>query len=211
MILKGPLIGLAGPLTIIVGALMLVAPLSDLVQLFQPPYTEALWEFFHFQTAAMAVAVMLPAFIGTWLRYKDAAGVAGRLGLILNVTGCGAFCLALSVDILLDVLQLLKHPTGPNYGMGVSIVSILIGHILLGIGALRYKLLPHWNATPLLVGLLFFLLAVPKLFVESNSPQSFALESTIAILQSAAVGLCWLLMGIAMMGPRRDPQPTAVM
>jgi hypothetical protein len=114
---KERLIGLAGPLTIVVGGLILVGPISDLVQLVRPPYAENLWEFFHFQTAAMSVAVMLPAFIGTWLRYREAAGGLGRLGLILNVAGCGTFCVALSADFLLDVLQLLKHPTGPNYAM----------------------------------------------------------------------------------------------
>jgi hypothetical protein len=200
--LKGPLIASAGPLTIAVGALILVGPISDLVQLVRPPFTETLWEIFHFQTAAMSVAVMLPAFTGTWLRYKAVAGGLGRLGLILNVAGCGTFCLALSANFLLDALRLLKHPIGPNYAMAASIVSILIGHILFGIDALRYKLLPRWNAMPLLVGSLFFLLTMPKLFVESNSPEYFAFEFTIASLQAATVGLCWVLMGIAMMGQR---------
>ena len=202
IMLKERFIGLAGPLTIVVGALILVGPISDLVQLIRPPYTEALWELFHFQTAAVSVAVMLPAFIGTWLRYKEAAGEIGRLGLIMNVAGCGTFCLALSVDFLLDVLHLLKHPTSPNSLMAASIVSILIGHVLFGIDALRNKLLPRWNVMPLLVGLSPLLLLVPTLFVESNSPVYFALELTIASLQSATVGLCWVLMGIAMMGQR---------
>jgi hypothetical protein len=86
--------------------------------------------------------------------------------------------------------------------MAASIVSIMIGHILFGIDALSYKLLPRWNATPLLVGSLFFLLTIPKLFVESNSQEYFALELTIASLQAATVGVCWVLMGIAMMSQR---------
>ena len=91
--------------------------------------------------------------------------------------------------------------------MAANIVSILIGHILFGIDALRYKLLPRWNAMLLLVGSLFFLLTMPKLFVESNSPEYFALELTIASLQAATVGLCWVLMGIAMMGQKQEPHP----
>ena len=209
IMLKERFIGLAGPLTIVVGALILVGPISDLVQLVRPPYTETLWEFFHFQTAAMSVAVMLPAFIGTWLRFKEAVGGLGSLGLILNVAGCATFCLVLSANFLLDVLQLLKHPTGPNYAMAASIMSILIGHILFGIDALRYKLLPRWNAMPLLVGSLFFLLTMPKLFVESNSPEYFALELTIATLQSATMGLCWMLIGIAITGQRERHEATA--
>jgi hypothetical protein len=207
---KERLMELAGPLTIVVGALMLVGPISDLVQLVRPPYTEALWEFFHFRTATVSLAVMLPAFIGTWLRYKESAGGLGRLGLILNVAGCVTFCLALSADFLLDVLQLLEHPTGPNYAMAASIVSILIGHVLFGIDALRYKLLPRWNAMPLLVGLTIPLLGVLSAIIESALRiDRYQVELTIAPLQSSITGVSWVLMGVAMMGQSREPQPTA--
>ena len=200
---KERLMALAGPLIIVVGALMLVGPISDLVQLFRPPYTEVLWEFFHFRTATVSLAVMLPAFIGTWLRYKESAGGLGRLGLILNVAGCMTFCLALSADFLLDVLQLLEHPTGPNYAMVASIVSILIGHILFGIDALRYKLLSRWNATPLLVGLTAPLLGVISVIIASALRiDRYQLELTIAPLQTAIIGVWWVMMGIAMMSQR---------
>ena len=203
MMSKERVMALAGPLTIVVGALMLVGPISDLVQLVRPPYSEALWEFFHFRTATVSLVVMLPAFIGTWLRYKEAAGELGRLGLILNVAGCVTFCLALSAEFLLDALQLLKHPTGPNYAMAASIVSILIGHVLFGIDALRYKLLPRWNVLPLLVGLTIPLLGVLSVIIASALRiDHYQVELTIATLQSAAVGLCWVLMGIAMMGQK---------
>jgi hypothetical protein len=207
---KERLMASAGPLTIVVGALMLVGPISDLVQLVRPRYTETLWEFFHFQTAAMSVAVMIPAFTGTWLRFKEAAGGLGRLGLILNVAGCVTFCLALSADFLLDALHLLKHPTGPNYAMAASIVSILIGHVLFGINALRYKLLPRWNATPLLVGLTTPLLGVLSVIIESAlHVDRYQLELTIAPLQSSITGMCWVLMGIAMMGQRQAHEAVA--
>ena len=207
---KEQLIALAGPLTILVGALMLVGPMSDLVQLVRPPYTEALWEFFHFRTATVSLAVMLPAFLGTWLRYKESAGGLGRLGLILNVAGCVNFCLALSADFLLDVLQLLEHPTGPNYAMAASIVSILLGHVLFGIAALRYKLLPRWNAMPLLVGLTAPLLGVLSVIIESLLRiDRYQVEVTIMPLQSAIVGLCWVLMGMAMMGQRQAHEAVA--
>ena len=207
---KERLIALAGPLTILVGALMLVGPISELVQLVRPPYTEALWEFFHFRTTTVSLAVMLPAFLGTWLRYKESASGLGRLGLILNVAGCLTFCLALSADFLLDVLQLLEHPTGPNYAMAASIVSVLIGHILFGIDALRYKLLPRWTATPLLVGLTAPLLGVLSVIIESVLRiDRYQVELTIMPLQSAIAGLCWVLMGMAMMGQRQAHEAVA--
>ena len=207
---KERLMALAGPLTIVVGALMLVGPISDLVQLVRPPYTEALWEFFHFRTATVSLAVMLPAFLGTWLRYKESASGLGRLGLILNVSGCVTFCLALSADFLLDVLQLLEHPTGPNYAMAASIVSILIGHVLFGIDALRYKLLPRWNAMPLLVGLTTPLLGVLSVIIESALRiDRYQVELTIAPLQSSITGVCWVLMGMAMLGQRQAHEAVA--
>ena len=210
VMLKERWIALAGPLTMLVGALMLVGPISDLVQLVRPPYTEALWEFFHFRTATVSLAVMLPAFVGTWLRYKESAGRLGRLGLILNVAGCVTFCLALSADFLLDVLQLLEHPTGPNYAMAASIMSILIGHVLFGIDALRYKLLPRWNAMPLLAGLTTPLLGVLSVIMESALRiDRYQVELTIATLQSATVGLCWVLLGVALMGQKQAHEAVA--
>jgi len=210
VMLKERWIALAGPLTMLVGALMLLGPISDLVQLVRPPYTEALWEFFHFRTATVSLAVMLPAFVGTWLRYKESAGRLGRLGLILNVAGCVTFCLALSADFLLDVLQLLEHPTGPNYAMAASIMSILIGHVLFGIDALRYKLLPRWNAMPLLVGLTTPLLGVLSVIMESALRiDRYQVELTIATLQSATVGLCWVLIGVALMGQKQAHEAVA--
>jgi hypothetical protein len=210
VMLKERWIALAGPLTMLVGALMLLGPISDLVQLVRPPYTEALWEFFHFRTATVSLAVMLPAFVGMWLRYKESAGRLGRLGLILNVAGCVTFCLALSADFLLDVLQLLEHPTGPNYAMAASIMSILIGHVLFGIDALRYKLLPRWNAMPLLVGLTTPLLGVLSVIMESALRiDRYQVELTIATLQSATVGLCWVLLGVALMGQKQAHEAVA--
>jgi hypothetical protein len=207
---KERVMALTGPLTIVVGALMLVGPISDLVQLVRPPYTEALWEFFHFRTATVSLAVMLPAFIGTWLRYKESAGGLGRLGLVLNVAGCVTFCLALSADFLLDVLQLLEHPTGPNYAMAASIVSILFGHSLFGIDALRYKLLPRWNAMPLLVGLTTPLLGVLSVIIASALRiDRYQAELTIAPLQSSIAGACWVLMGMAMLGQRQAHKAAA--
>jgi len=153
---------------------------------------------------------MLPAYVGTWLRYKESAGRLGRLGLILNVAGCVTFCLALSADFLLDILQLLEHPTGPNYAMAASIMSILIGHVLFGIDALRYKLLPRWNAMPLLVGLTTPLLGVLSVIMESALRiDHYQVELTIATLQSATVGLCWVLMGVALMGQKQAHEAVA--
>ena len=56
---------------------------------------------------------------------------------------------------------------------------------LFGIDALRYKLLPRWNALPLLVGLTTPLLGVLSVIIESALRiDRYQVELTIAPLQS---------------------------
>jgi len=89
-------------------------------------------------------------------------------------------------------------------------MSILIGHVLFGIDALRYKLLPRWNAMPLLVGLTTPLLGVLSVIMESALRiDRYQVERTIAPLQSSITGMCWVLMGIAMMGQRQAHEAVA--
>ena len=207
-VLKGPLIALAGPLTIAVGALMMGGPIGDLVWLVRP--SEPLWEFFHFHMLIVSFVLMLPAFIATRLRYQENAGGLGRLGLILSVVGAGGMSPIVLASFLLSVL--LPGPLQLNWLNGVVVIcalSILSGHILFGIDALRYKLLPRWNAIPLLVGLTAPLFSMVPVILESALHiDRYQVEVTIVTLYSSLTGLWWVLIGIAMMGQRREPQTT---
>jgi disulfide bond formation protein DsbB len=158
---------LAGPLTIIVGIFMLSGLVGDIVWLVRP--SEPVWEFFHFTMPMVSLVVMLPAFIATLVRYGETASGLGRLGLIINLAGCGGILLILLVSIPLQNLQPQTRYDGLNVVISVCMVAILIGHVLFGIDALRNKLLSRWNVMPLLVGIVPLLLTVPLIFIDPES------------------------------------------
>ena len=63
---------------------------------------------------------------------------------------------------------------------------------------------------PLLVGLTAPLLGVLSVIIESLLRiDRYQVEVTIMPLQSAIVGLCWVLMGMAMMGQRQAHEAVA--
>ena len=93
-----------------------------------------------------------------------------------------------------------------NYAAVVCLLSIRIGYILFGVDALRYRLLPRWNLLPLLVGLTV-VLSLP--FDWFGVPAFLPSQWATPFLHFAITGACWVLLGIALMDPRREPQPTA--
>jgi hypothetical protein len=99
-----------------------------------------------------------------------------------------------------------EQPTRANYAAVVCFLSIRIGYILFGVDALRYRLLPRWNLLPLLVGLTVVLsLPFDWFGVLALLPSQWATP----LQHFAITGVCWVLMGIALMDPRREPKLTA--
>lgn len=203
---KARLIGLAGPLTILVGAMWVVASIGD----------------FAFQTGLFSdeaflgiVAIpfflsfvpMLPALIGTRLRFHQSAGMLGKLGLRLSVAGCAGVIVAVLANILMSSAapEATQH-SWMSYTALICVLSIRIGYILFGIDALRYRLLPRWNVLPMLVGLTIVLgLALDWFGVPALVPSQWAPP----FLHFAITGACWVLLGIVMIDQRREPQLTA--
>lgn len=201
---KARLIVLAGPLTIVVGALWLVSSIGD----------------FAFQTGVFSdeallglVAIpfflsfvpLLFALIGTRLRFHPSAGVLGKVGLALSVAGCaGVLVFMLANSLLSQVASEVGQVPWVNY-VGVScVLSIRIGYILFGADALRYRLLPRGNLLPLLVGSTVVLsLPLDWFGVPAFLPSEWATP----FLHFAITGACWVLLGIAMMDQKREPQP----
>jgi hypothetical protein len=89
----------------------------------------------------------------------------------------------------------------------VCLLSIRIGYILFGVDALRYRLLPRWNLAPLLVGSTV-VLSLP--FDWFGAPAFLRLQGATPFLHFALTGACWLLLGMALMEQRRQPQPAAI-
>jgi hypothetical protein len=207
---KERLMTLAGPLTIIIGLLWALASIGEFVLLVGLGSPDSFWDVFWVYPVALSFLLMIPAFIGTRLRYQEAASGIGRLGLILSVTGCtGMFLFVLILFLMGIFLPQVQQDTWPNYGIGACILSIMIGHVLFGIDALRNKLLPRWNLMPLLVGLPTILLIAPSLLIERSTPNQFELTLITTFLRFGLTGACWVILGLALMDQGREPQPAA--
>lgn len=206
VMLKAKLMVLAGPLTITVGVLWVVASMGD----------------FAFQTGLLRDEVflglvfipfffsfipMLLALIGMHLRFYYFTGVAGRVGLSLSVAGCGGVLISVLANMLWggaasDVGQL----SWMNYLTVGCVLSIRVGYILFGVDVLRYRLLPRWNLLPLLVGLTIVLSLPLEWFgVPALLPSKWANP----FLHFVLTGVCWILFGITMMNQKQEPQLTA--
>jgi hypothetical protein len=150
---------------------------------------------------------MLFALIGTRLRFHQSAGVLGRLGLVLSVAGCaGVIVSVLAYPLLSGVAPEGEQRTWVNYAALICFLSIRIGYILFGIDVLRYRLLPRWNLLPLLVGSTV-VLSLP--FDWFGAPALLPVQWATPFLHFATTGACWVLLGVALLDPRREPQPTA--
>jgi len=203
---KERLIALAGPLTILVGALWLVVSIGDFVLQSGLASDEAIVGFLAIPFFLSFVPLLF-ALIGTRLRFHQSAGVLGRLGLALSVAGCAGVIVSVLVSILLGgVAPEVGQGLWVNYAAVVCVLSIRIGYILFGVDAVRYRLLPRWNLLPLLVGSTVVLsLPLDWFGVPAFLPSQWATP----FLHFAITGACWVLLGIALMDPRREPHPAA--
>jgi hypothetical protein len=203
---KARLIALTGPLTVLVGSVWLVWSIGDLVLrtgLASAETFVAFWSIPFF----LSFVPMLFALIGTRQRFHQSAGVLGRLGLALSVAGCaGVIVFVLAHLLLSGVAPEVEQRSWVNYAALVCLLSIRIGYILFGVDALRYRLLPRWNLLPLLVGSTV-VLSLP--FDWFGVPAFLPVQWATPFLHFAITGACWVLLGIALMDPRREPQPAA--
>lgn len=206
--LKERLIALAGPLTMVVGALWLLAAAGHLA----------------FQTGLLAdeellgiVSIpfflsfipLLFAVIGTRLRFHPAAGGLGRFGLALSVAGNAGVMGAVLFSIALGAAAPeAAQGMWVNYAAYICLVSIRLGYILFGVEALRLRLLPRWNGLPLLVGLTV-VLSLPMYWF--GVPAVLPAQWANGFLHFGLTGAGWVLLGVAMMDQRRAPQPTAAL
>jgi len=203
---KARMIALAGPLTILVGSVWLVAAIGDFILrtgLASAETFVAFWSIPFF----LSFVPMLFALIGTRLRFHQSAGVPGRLGLALSVAGCAGVIVSVLAHLLLSgVAPEVEQRTWVSYAAVVCLLSIRIGYILFGVDALRYRLLPRWNLLPLLLGSTVVLsLPLDWFGVPAFLPSQWATP----FLHFAISGACWVLLGIAMMDQRRETQLTA--
>lgn len=201
---KARLIALAGPLTILMGSMWMVASIGEMVILVEPASADTFWDIFWFIPVSLSYIPMLFALIGTRLRFHQAAGVPGRLGLVLSVAGCAGMIVSALALMLLGVMAPeVEQGLWATYVLAVWLVSLKIGYMLFGVDALRYRLLPRWNLLPLLAGSTVVFSLAPNWF---GVPSYHPLQLAASFLQFAITGACWVLLGIVLMDHRREPQ-----
>ncbi len=197
---------LAGPLTILVGALWLVSSLGEFA--FQTGLfsDEALLGFVSIPFFLSFVPLLF-ALLGTRLRFHQSVGVPGQLGLALSVAGCAGLIISVPISILLGgAAPEVAQSLWVNYAAVICVLSIRIGYILFGVDMLRVRSLPRWNVLPLLVGLTVVLsLPLDWFGVPAFLPPQWANP----FLHFAITGGCWVLFGITMVEQRRALQSTA--
>jgi hypothetical protein len=123
-----------------------------------------------------ATAILLPVtfllllvgMIGLYLRYRDDTNSLGKFGLIVGVLG-GVISLAAAIPLFTN---------GPDWSWTAWMVGILLyflGLGVFGIAAVRDKLLPRWNALPLLTGILIPLLFIVTIQMDWESTEYISL------------------------------------
>ncbi len=208
---RARLIALAGPLTILVGSVWLVPVIGDFVLRIGSERAENFWDLFlgiWSFAFFLSFVPLLFALIGTRLRFHQFAGVPGRLGLALSVAGSAGLIVSMLAYLLSSrVPPEVEQVSWVNYAAWVGFLSLMIGYILFGVDALRYRLLPRWNVLPLLLGLTVVFSFTHDMF---GVPALLPLPWETPFLQFALTAAGWVLLGIAMMDPRRQPQTSAM-
>jgi hypothetical protein len=204
---KPRIIAWAGPLTLLVGLAWLMASIGDFAIRFGLGSDDE-WMGFVTIPFFLSFVPLFFALIGTRLRFHPSASALGRFGLSLSVGGCMGVIVSLLAALLLGrVAPNANPPSWLNYAAVACILSIRVGYILFGVDALRRRLLPRWNLLPLLVGLTVVLsLPLGWFGVPAFLPSHWASP----FLHFAVTGACCVLLGVALMVPRQETQPTAV-
>ncbi len=203
---KARLMTMAGPLTVLVGALWLLAALGDFVFRIGLQGNEA---FLGLITLPFFLSFipLLFALLGIRRHFHPIAGGLGRLGLLVSVAGGAGVLVSVLINILLSGLV---PEAGPhlwvNYTAVFSIISIRVGFILFGLDVSRNRLLPRWNWLPMLLGLTV-LLSLPLEWF--GVPAFLPTQWASPFLHFAISGVCWLLFGLTLLGRGRTAQATA--
>ncbi|MCC6603377.1 MAG: hypothetical protein IT327_09225 [Anaerolineae bacterium] len=203
---KARLMTMAGPFTVLVGVLWLLAALGDFVFRISLQGREA---FLGLITLPFFLSFipLLFALLGIRLRFHLVAGGSGKLGLTVSVAGGVGVITSVLINILLSGMA---PEAGPhlwvNYTAVFSVLSIRVGFILFGLDVSRNRLLPRWNWLPLLLGLTVVLSLPMEWF---GVPAFLPTQWASPFLHFAISGVCWLLFGLTLLGRGQASQATA--
>lgn len=208
---KTRLIALAGPLTILVGAIWLMEIIGDFLLRFGQVGGETFWDVFLVIWSFAYLLSFIPllfALMGIRLRFRRSASILGRLGLTLSVMGGAGVIISMLARLVLDTVAP-EPEVGAvpwvGYAAVLSFWSIWIGYILFGADAARYKLLPRWNLLP---GLLGATIILSFGFEWFGVPPVMPLQWASPTLFISINGAILVLLGISIMNQTRESEPT---
>lgn len=147
--------------------------------------------YFEYATAVLLPSSMflwLVGLIGLYIRYSEELNVVGKITLASGMLGAG-------IDFLITVLWAFQvNLSWDDWGIFVGSFSLFsLSLVVFGIVSIRDRLLPRWNALPVLAGgwvLFFWLMNIPGVMDNFQN-----------IEDSLAAGLALLsMLGLAAMG-----------
>jgi hypothetical protein len=170
-----------------------------------------------------ALWIVLPTAFGLWIhglagfgaRYGPRARALGRRGLRLTVVGIVTLTFG-HLALLLHLLGPAVVPHGVRYLAGAGFVPVILGTVVLSIGALLFGLdalrggiLPRLPALPLVTG---FVGIAWMLFANDSRPDGDGFEAFLAM--RTLFGLCWVAIAVVLateaVGEESPPVPAAV-
>ncbi|MGI8424728.1 MAG: hypothetical protein ACR2NO_11580, partial [Chloroflexota bacterium] len=187
-----------GGLAAALGGALFVA--KEMVDLFDtPPYR---WDVSD-ELVFLALLLFAGAPIGLHARLARRAGRLGWAGTALAAAGG---LLAAGGGFATWNLQVKgSGPVGPWSALGVGLLALYLGALLLGVAALRTRVLGQWSALPLAVAVLplalggmVLLLSGLGIFSNSAGHPSFAFSRVLGKALLVLVGLSWGVLGYAL-------------
>jgi hypothetical protein len=160
------------------------------------------WEDYN-KLLPIVLLLLLVGLTGLTAKHGRRSGSLGRVGLVVALFGLGLmllgnvgeFWIAGGIRVGMTSAALVGWM---SYSLGYLLLSI--GLVLLGIAALRKKLLPYGNAVPLTLGLRGF----PIFFTVTSGV-------TLGMVLATLFGLGWILLGYSLWSQRGTAaQPSRV-
>lgn len=202
---------LAGPMFIAAGVLIVFGGLMN--------FETRTWDRFGgedllFELGSLAFALsfvpLLLGFIGMRSRYAEKAGALGHWSLIGAVAACAVTVVAWAPGGFFSPFKTGWKPPviSENWWyIGLyAVMAVFIMLVLFGVAAVQRKILPRWNALPIVVGAYPFLAYLITIaFIPDGQGGSW-----YGFIGIGVIGVLIALLGYVLMQEARDAEPSAV-
>lgn len=123
----------------------------------------------------------------------------------MSIAGCAGTLAGVLSSLLVGLLAPeFETYSWADYGMAAGLLGLLLGLFLFGVDALRFRLLPRWNPLPILLSAAVIIRLAPRWLRLGNYDP---MQLGAYFLHLAITGICWMLLGLALMDRGRERQP----